>query len=755
MWFFSSKKSPQYKLQNLIFQSESVIQYSLYDGFRISDKKQFSIFEIKIDPTSQIQQALSKNAIKTWKTLRHPAIPVFYDSYENEGNQYVVTEKLLPFNNYNSKINNLNNDTNSQHENPNENPESKVQTEILTDDEILWAAHVLTDFVCFLGDTANAIHGCIQSDSLFMTYGHELKIAGLQWMTINGNGPINEYYTYYQNLVLDINHYQPDKQIQIDPNVTMEEINVTQNRDKTINFYSTIDSKFVGLFITKYRLQLPERIVEYGTFWASDYFLSFSSYYASFGTIPSTPKMLLDDPLCWNQYTNLNQNENKSKNNEFIYTILFLKDLPLKDADDRSIFFQHLNQILNIFSIQTQEYTILPILISALSYTKSPKEAPLILEVIFSIGSNPKISEDSYENIIIPSIIPLFESKDRNIRIHLLKNIDNLINHFSPKLINETIFPNVIIGLSDTISSMKSATIVSMVSLAPKLSKENNKTLIRELKRLQNNDQDPSIRYNSVICVTKIAEFIDEEYRLSTLLSAFTAASKDSFHSTRKAGITGFKVCKKYFSSKFDIISNNVLITLSPLCNDSTIENRLLAIKTMREYLDILMIENNPTNEDYISPSASDEKTTNIAQQNSSYDNIQLDKSKSQTQIQESNSIEIKPAFPPPPNIEANLRQNLSDTYDQNSLNASPYYYTQNQDLNQNFSTSSVIAHYPSADQNFMRNDKNTQNAKKSPFDYDEDEYWRIIKSQPPKPAKSEEVRDAMMLFSNTPTNVK
>ena len=747
MWFFSSKKTVQYKLQDLIFQSKSVIQYSLYDGVRISDQKQFSIFEIKVDPTSPLQQSLSKNALKIWKTFRHPAIPVFHESYESDGNIYVVTDKLLPFNFNESSFNSSNSE--------NSNCNSESQEKILTDNEILWALHILTDFVCFLGDKANAIHGNIQGDSLFITYGHELKIAGLHWMTVNGNGPINEYYNDYENLVLDVNHYQESKlnEIYIDPKATLEEISITKNRDKTMNFYSTIDTKFIGAFISKYRSQLPERILNYGDFWSSSYFLSFSSYYATSGNVPPTPKMLLDDDFCWNQFSQSNQNETNNGNNEFIHTLLFLRDLPLKEAEDRENFFQNLNRTIKIFSIQTQEYTILPILISSLSYTKSPEETPLILEVIFLIGSNPSISEKSFENFIVPSMIPLFESKDRNIRIHLLKNIDSLIKHFSSKLINEKIFPNVILGLNDTVTAMKSATIVSMVSIATKLNKDNRKTLIRELKRLQANDQDASIRCNSVICIAKIADTIDDEIRLQTLLSTFSAASKDSFAQTRRAAISGFKLCKKFFISSTEIISNSILTTLSPLCNDASIENRILAINTMKDYLDYLLIENNSIEKDQISSSNS--QINDDSQQNAIHDDSD------QNQILSSSPSSQKFAFPPPPMISTMVFDNPANERNDSYSNQNIQY----QSNETNSSSFSVIAHYPSEEQNYYQSyasnmNNNEQTAKKTkfsktPLDYDEDEYWRIIKAQPPKPAKSEEVRDALMLFSNPPTNTK
>lgn len=499
MWFFKKKSAP-YNLSTQLLKEDHPIHYSLYDGVRVSDQKEFSIFEIKADQ-SPFQQSLAQNAIKIWKTFRHPAIPLFIESYEYDGATYIVTNKLLPFDDRN-----------------------------LSDSELSWATYVMADFVNFLSEDAKAIHGNIQDSALYMTYGHELKIAGLHWMTVNGSGPITDFYQEWSSSCQLATPKPP-------PNSPV---------------YS-IDVRFIGSYLKRWESRLSRAITKFSTRWIP----SFKN--------PPSPQNFLSMEY-W-------------KTDKFIVTLISLRDLPLKDQFDRETFFKSLVELLNIFSVETQEYTILPILLSSLSFSQTPAA----LECISAIGQS--IKPEAFGEKIAPALLPLFECKDRNVRVHLLSQIGNLIHHFSDKVINETIFSNVIQGFNDSVVALKAATIVSMVSIAPHLNSNNIKTLLRELERLQG-DQDSSIRCNSVICIAKIAEYFQPEFRMQTLVSCFARAAKDPFAQTRKAAVSAYKTCHEFFTEA--AIAVNIMPVLSPLCYDQNSEVRILALKQMREYIDFL-----------------------------------------------------------------------------------------------------------------------------------------------------------------------
>lgn len=536
MWFFKKKAAP-YNLSTQLFKEDYPIHYSLYDGVRVSDQKEFSIFEIKADQ-SPIQQALAQNAIKIWKTFRHPAIPLFIESYEYDGATYIVTNKLLPFDDRN-----------------------------LTDSELTWAIYVMADFVNFLSEDAKAIHGNIQDSALYMTYGHELKIAGLHWMTVNGSGPISDFYQEWSSMCKLAN---PKPPINSPP-------------------YS-IDVRFIGDYLKRWESRLSRAITKFSSRWTPTF------------KNPPSPQTFLSMEF-W-------------QTDKFIVTLTSLRDLPLKDQFDRETFFKSLVETLNIFSVETQEYTILPILLSSLSFSQTPA----VLESISAIGSN--IKPESFGAKIAPALLPLFESKDRNIRVHLLSQISNLIHHFSDKVINETIFKNVVQGFNDSVAALKAATIVSMVSIAPHLNGSNIKTLLRELERLQG-DQDPSIRCNSVICIAKIAEYIQPEFRTATLISCFSRATKDTFAQSRKAAVSAYKTCNDYFNEVS--IAVNIMPTLAPLCVDQSIEVRCLALKQMREYIeflskDVVFDEQEPDQSKPVSKPQKTTSTQNASQKASNND---------------------------------------------------------------------------------------------------------------------------------------
>ena len=67
---------------------------------------------------------------------------------------------------------------------------------------------------------------------------------------------------------------------------------------------------------------------------------------------------------------------------------------------------------------------------------------PKVFSSVMKIGS--KISDEEYDLKITPVIIRLFSNPDRGIRVCLLDNLPHMIEHFSQKIVNDKIFPQMV-----------------------------------------------------------------------------------------------------------------------------------------------------------------------------------------------------------------------------------------------------------------------------------------------------------------------
>jgi hypothetical protein len=483
MWLFRKKAAP-YTLSTEHWSCTSPISYKLFDCTRNSDKKEFCACEIRFDQ-SPFQTALGQNAIKNWKAIRHPVIPVFLDSFDDSGATYIITHRLLPF-----------------------------DDAVLSDAELSWAIYVLADFVGFLNDDANAIHGSIGRDSLFMTPGHELKVAGLHWLTIGGSGPLIDFASAYSG----------------DP--------------------SSADLRAIATLANQWRTRLPPTVTR-----ACRRF--------------TTSKISARSLLAIDHW----------KSDKFVQYLLVLRDLALKDEFERESFFRALTENLGTFSKALQVHVILPALMSALSYVQSSS----ILEVIIGVGEI--MEKPEFGSSVVPNLVPLFNNKDRNLRVQLLSQIEKLLPYLSPSQLNDKIFGQIATGLSDAAAPLRAATIVAMCPTAQHLNTQNGRTLLRELKRLQG-DPEASIRCNAVICIAKIADTIEQENRAPYLVQAIAKAAGDTAAIARRAAVNAWKSCLSHFSPY--VVATAVMPALAPLCADAAIEVKVAAIKLMRHCVDVL-----------------------------------------------------------------------------------------------------------------------------------------------------------------------
>ncbi len=67
---------------------------------------------------------------------------------------------------------------------------------------------------------------------------------------------------------------------------------------------------------------------------------------------------------------------------------------------------------------------------------------PKAFSIVMKIGA--KLSSDDFDTKVTPVIIRLFGNPDRAIRVCLLDNLPLMIDRFSPKIVNDKIFPQVV-----------------------------------------------------------------------------------------------------------------------------------------------------------------------------------------------------------------------------------------------------------------------------------------------------------------------
>ena len=101
---------------------------------------------------------------------------------------------------------------------------------------------------------------------------------------------------------------------------------------------------------------------------------------------------------------------------------------------------------------------ILPQLINAFEYGNA---GSAILTPVFKIGKDLESSE--FQVKIVPCIVKLFSSNDRNARFKLLSQIENFVEHLSKNIVNDQVFPKIESGFLDSEPLIREKTVIAMV----------------------------------------------------------------------------------------------------------------------------------------------------------------------------------------------------------------------------------------------------------------------------------------------------
>ncbi|KAJ8434402.1 hypothetical protein Cgig2_002604 [Carnegiea gigantea] len=293
--------------------------------------------------------------------------------------------------------------------------------------------------------------------------------------------------------------------------------------------------------------------------------------------------------------------------NKLVDTIHFMEVLSLKDSVEKDTFFRKLPTLseqlprqivlkkvassilcfvqIYSFKLKCLYFTLcslITVLASALEFGSAVAPA---LTALLKMGS--WLPAEEFNIKVLPTIVKLFSSNDRAIRVALLQHIDQYGESLSAQIVDEQVYPHVATGFSDTSAFLRELTLKSMLILAPKLSQRTiSGSLLKYLSKLQV-DEEPAIRTNTTILLGNIASFLNEGTRKRVLINAFTVrALRDTFPPARGAGIMALCATKSFYDVTeiaTRILPNVVVLTIDP---DSDVRSK--AFEAVDQFLQIV-----------------------------------------------------------------------------------------------------------------------------------------------------------------------
>ncbi|KAL0671627.1 hypothetical protein Bca4012_034331 [Brassica carinata] len=257
---------------------------------------------------------------------------------------------------------------------------------------------------------------------------------------------------------------------------------------------------------------------------------------------------------------------------------------------EKDTFFRKLPNVAEQLPREIVLKKLLPLLASSLEFGSAVAPA---LTALLKMGS--WLSTEDFKVKVLPTIVKLFASNDRAIRVSLLQHVDQFGESMSGQIVDEQVYPHVATGFADTSAFLRELTLKSMLVLAPKLSQRTlSGSLLKYLSKLQV-DEEPAIRTNTTILLGNIATYLNEGTRKRVLINAFTVrALRDTFPPARGAGIVA--LCATSTTYDDTEIATKILPNVVVLTIDQDSEVRSKAFQAVEQFLQILKQNYEKTN---------------------------------------------------------------------------------------------------------------------------------------------------------------
>ncbi|XP_021296950.1 probable inactive serine/threonine-protein kinase scy1 isoform X2 [Herrania umbratica] len=528
--------------------------WSHFRGTSKDDGSPVSIFSLSGSNPQDGHLAAGRNGVKRLRTVRHPNILSFLHSTEVEALDgsttkftiYIVTEPVMPLS---EKIRELGLEGTQR------------------DEYYAWGLHQIAKAVSFLNNDCKLVHGNVCLASVVVTQTLDWKLHAFDVLSEydGGNESASGPMLQYEWLVGS--QYKPMELAKSDW------VAIRKSPPWAIDSWGLgclIYEIFSGMKLGK-----TEEL----------------------RNIASIPKSLLPDyqrllssmPSRRLNTSKLIENSEYFQN-KLVDTIHFMEILSLKDSVEKDTFFRKLPNLAEQLPRQIVLKKLLPLLASSLEFGSAAAPA---LTALLKMGS--WLSAEEFTLKVLPTIVKLFASNDRAIRVALLQHIDQYGESLSAQVVDEQVYPHVATGFADTSAFLRELTLKSMLVLASKLSQRTmSGSLLKYLSKLQV-DEEPAIRTNTTILLGNIASYLNEGTRKRVLINAFTVrALRDTFAPARGAGVMALCATSSYYDITeiaTRILPNVVVLTIDP---DSDVRSK--SFQAVDQFLQIVKQYNEKSN---------------------------------------------------------------------------------------------------------------------------------------------------------------
>ncbi|KAK9246123.1 armadillo-type protein [Lipomyces tetrasporus] len=513
--------------------------WNIYHGTRRSDNTPCTIFEFDIN-AQRSRLTLARNATKKLRTLRFPGVIKVLDTYESDSVIYIATEHVVPLD---VAIHNR---------------------EVLNNDVIKWGLYSIANTVKFINVDASSIHGNIRQSSIFITDSGEWKLSGFEVLTsTKDEEPV--IYTF-GGLVPEAGRYAS-------PEVAKSGWDILKKQP-----HHLLDSWLFGVLIyecfngkvttsdqlqSSMRKQIPPEL---------------------FGPFKKLVQQVPRQRASVKQFIDVGRDDSKATpgggffRTDMIALSESIDNLSVQSDYEREVSLKELQRVRDKFPPSYLRLKVLPELVKCFEFGGG---GPKILAVMLDISQH--MSPDECQIAVVPTIIKMFSSTDRAIRIALLESLPKFIESLSSKVVNEKVFPDMLTGFTDIAPAVREQTVKAVLVVISKLNDRNiNNDLLRHLAKTQN-DEQPGIRTNTTICLGKIANNLGPHTRSRVLITAFTRSLRDPFVHARNAALMALAATVDLFSA--EDCCNKLLPEVCPSLLDREKLIRTQAHKTVEIYL--------------------------------------------------------------------------------------------------------------------------------------------------------------------------